>query len=265
MKFHIGNSSLFALALLFSLTACNKKEGCTDPAALNYDPEAEKDLGCEYVITHPTEAHFHPYVGTESLFEGDNYTIGGVVAELTYTRFYISNLRLINAAGDEIPAPVTHLLILPDPDDYEIGEIPDGDYTGLRFEIGVDSVTNHSDPTIYEIGDPLGAQFPNMSWGWDIGYIFVRIDGVADSDGDGTPDDGFELHLGEDEYLATITLDYPITIGEGQENIFHLTADWAEIFNGVDLATNNTTHTSDNFPLADILFNNLQNFISPED
>ncbi|MBK9147005.1 MAG: T9SS C-terminal target domain-containing protein [Flavobacteriales bacterium] len=34
--------------LAVALPACKKKEGCTDPAALNYDADAEKDCCCEY-------------------------------------------------------------------------------------------------------------------------------------------------------------------------------------------------------------------------
>ncbi|MCB9183271.1 MAG: T9SS C-terminal target domain-containing protein [Flavobacteriales bacterium] len=34
--------------LAVALPACKKKEGCTDPAATNYDPDADKDCCCEY-------------------------------------------------------------------------------------------------------------------------------------------------------------------------------------------------------------------------
>jgi hypothetical protein len=36
-----------------ALPACKKKEGCTDPAATNYDPDAEKDCCCEYAPANP--------------------------------------------------------------------------------------------------------------------------------------------------------------------------------------------------------------------
>lgn len=248
------------------MAACNKKEGCTDPAALNYDPDAEKDKGCEYVTTHPVEAHFHPYVNGVAHNEGDTYTIGGVATELDYTRFYVSNLRFVDSIGHETLAPEKYLYVMPDPDEYEIGDIPDGNYKKIRFELGIDSATNHSDPSLYAIGEPLGAQFPNMHWGWSAGYIFLRIDGIADTDDDGVPDDGYEIHIGTDDYLATIEIDYPITIGDGQENILHLNANWEKLFEGIDLSNsaNNTTHTTDNFPLADIVFSNMQNFIEAE-
>lgn len=266
MNFKRFSSPLLLISCLLVFSACNKKEGCTDPAALNYDPDAEKDMGCEYVVTHATEMHFHSLVNGVGHIEGDTYMIDGVKTELDFTRFYVSNMRLVDSAGNETPTPVKYLYVQNDPDEYQVGEIPDGNYAKVRFEIGIDSATNHGDPSLYAIGDPLGAQFPNMHWGWSLGYIFVRIDGVADSDGDGAVDDGFEIHLGTEDYLATIEIDYPITIGDGQENIFHLYAHWEKLFEGVDLSNtaNNTTHTTDNFPLANIVFANLQNFITPE-
>ena len=51
-----------ALALLLIATfgvampACKKTEGCTDPAATNYDPSADKDCCCEYAPT-PTPSN----------------------------------------------------------------------------------------------------------------------------------------------------------------------------------------------------------------
>lgn len=39
---------LLMLATVASLPACKKKEGCTDPAATNYDADADKDCCCEY-------------------------------------------------------------------------------------------------------------------------------------------------------------------------------------------------------------------------
>jgi hypothetical protein len=52
MKFTQSTLSTFLVAVLacgLFFTGCKKKEGCTDPTSLNYDPEAEKDNGtCEY-------------------------------------------------------------------------------------------------------------------------------------------------------------------------------------------------------------------------
>lgn len=41
-------SLLLLGAVAVALPACKKKEGCTDPLATNYDPDADKDCCCEY-------------------------------------------------------------------------------------------------------------------------------------------------------------------------------------------------------------------------
>lgn len=264
MKRISKNAPLFLLLTIFILSACNKKEGCSDPAATNYDPEAGVNVGCEYL--YPVEMHFHPYVNGIPHTEGSTYTIGTVATQLDYTRFYISNPRLVDANGIETPASVKYLLVIPEMEDYAIGDFPPGDYTSIRFEVGVgDSAVNHGDPSLYNIGDPLGAQFPSMHWGWDFGYIFIRIDGVADEDGNGTPEAGFEMHLGTDDYITTMNIDYPITIGDGLENIYHFNNNWDRLFDGVDLTGDITTHTTDNFILAGQMQDNLVNFIVKED
>ena len=48
---------LFATLLVTApLTSCKKTEGCTDPTATNYNPDADKDCCCEYapVVDEPT-------------------------------------------------------------------------------------------------------------------------------------------------------------------------------------------------------------------
>ncbi|MFB6257350.1 MAG: hypothetical protein ABEH38_01550 [Flavobacteriales bacterium] len=45
----LTNSPLLLFFILLLLVSCNKEEGCLDPKALNYDPEAEKEDGsCRY-------------------------------------------------------------------------------------------------------------------------------------------------------------------------------------------------------------------------
>ncbi|MCX7696941.1 MAG: hypothetical protein N2Z72_04510 [Bacteroidales bacterium] len=48
-KLFLSLSTLSMVLFLFFSISCSKKEGCTDPTALNYDAEAEKDDGsCQY-------------------------------------------------------------------------------------------------------------------------------------------------------------------------------------------------------------------------
>jgi len=255
-------------ALVFTVfNSCNKKEGCMDPAALNFNPDAEVDKGCLYTESYATEMHMHQYINGGELVAGNTYTINGTQVALDLVQFYVGNITLIDADGNETVAEDVYLLVKPDEEAYAIGNIPAGNYTAIRFDVGIDSATNHADPSQYALGDPLGAQSPSMHWGWSFGYIFIRIDGQADSDADGTPDPAgaFEMHAGEDHYLATIELPISLTIGDGQENIIHMEADWDTFFTGVDMVNDNTMHGSDNEPLANLLLDNTLNMFSTED
>ncbi len=59
---------LVALTALFAapLTSCSKKEGCTDPSAINYDADADKDCCCEYAT---------PAADPTTVINGVTYTI----------------------------------------------------------------------------------------------------------------------------------------------------------------------------------------------
>lgn len=255
----------FAITAGTIFTSCNKKEGCMDPAAINFDQEAETDCCCEYPDEFNLSFHLHSYVGASELTEGNTYVINGFNTKLDIVRFYISNIRMVDASGAETPATGKYLLVTPSEESYNTGSLPPGEYTKLRFDVGIDSVTNHADPSTYNLGNPLGPQFPNMHWGWDFGYIFLRIDGMVDKDLNGSTETPFEMHLGKDEFLTTIEIDYPFNTEAGNDYSAHITINWADLFDGVDMTGELTTHTTDNMSLATLIANNLQFIFSKEE
>lgn len=267
---HMRTRSLIHLHVvitLFAISSCAKHEGCMDPIALNYDPEAEVEGTCNYgETTYPMEMHIHQYLNGSSLTEEQMYTINGVHTNINLVQFYVSGITLVNAEGESFSSD-TYLLVKPETEAYAIGDFPPGEYTKVIFNIGVDSLTNHADPSQYALGDPLGAQSPTMHWGWSFGYIFIRIDGEVDTNADGVPDPAgyFEMHAGEDRYLARVEVDMPVTVGEGAENIVHMAADWDVFFSGVDMVNDNTVHGADNITLANALYDNTLMMFSPED
>jgi len=58
------------------------------------------------------------------------------------------------------------------------GTVPEGDYSALRFDVGVPFEKNHNDSATAPA--PLNA--PGMFWTWQGGYKFVRVDWVVDGD-----------------------------------------------------------------------------------
>jgi len=179
------------------------------------------------------------------------YTINGTAVQFNTLRFYLSGIQLEDVAGNPVS---TDAYILAQPNDpaYSLGGVPPQAYTAFNFNVGIDSATNHLDPTQYASSNPLAPQSPNMHWSWTSGYIFLRIDGIYDGDGDGTPDsgNGFEVHLGADNFLSTLSI--PGSFGGDDSETLTLTLNYdpLALFTGIDFPTVNTTHTMDNMPMA---------------
>ncbi|MBC8047451.1 MAG: hypothetical protein H7Y00_11695 [Fimbriimonadaceae bacterium] len=259
---------LFTITLLsFFIISCDKKEGCMDDTASNYDPDAEKDCCCEYIVDDHTsyKLHMHQFVGAEEFVPGNLYTIGGVKTQLDVARFYISNIRLVDSAGNETPFTGIYLLADPGFEDYDLGDQFAGNYTKIRLDIGLDSATNHSDPGDYPSSSPLSYQSPAMNWGWDFGYMFMLIHGEVDTDNDGITDGNLINHLGTDDFLTTVEIDYALITEPATENIIHLTVNWADFYNGIDLSTDYHTEVTDDPVLANALRLNIPDMITAEE
>jgi hypothetical protein len=84
------------------------------------------------------------------------------------------------------------------------------DFTKLSFDIGVPSNWNHADPSLWPNSSPLNiTNAGSMYWGWNPGYIFMKIEAKADTISDGVDlYDHFVLyHIGTDDAFSS--LDFP--------------------------------------------------------
>lgn len=136
-------------------------------------------------------------VGDQDAICGKNYPgIGKAGTEVSFTdlRFYVSNIRLINAQGQEVPLQLAqdgiwqyqNVALL----DFEDGSagcseggntalnnvvkgtVPPGRYTGIAFDMGVPFELNHVD--VAAAPSPLNIQA--LWWNWQGGYKFMRVD-----------------------------------------------------------------------------------------
>ncbi len=164
-------------------------------------------VGCSEA-GEPVSLAFAPRVGTEAFVCGETYSgLGSMAAELTPTdlRFFVHDVRLVEADGTEVRVHLDDDGRFQDGDvvllDFEEncgdmgnaetkttieGTVRPGDYTGIRFTIGVPEERNHADPT--RAGAPLN--LTAMWWNWNAGYKFVRFDARSSAF------TGWRLHLG---------------------------------------------------------------------
>jgi len=81
-------------------------------------------------------------------------------------------------------------------------------FPSLSMVLGVDASLNHDDPSAFPNDSPLNiVNSGSMHWGWNTGYIFISVEGKADTlnDGNDNFDLSFSYHIGTDLYQQPLS------------------------------------------------------------
>ncbi|MGE3270255.1 MAG: MbnP family copper-binding protein [Chloroflexota bacterium] len=143
----------------------------------------------------PVTVNFRAMVGDQPFACGQRYTLGSTGATVLPSdfRFYVSEIVLLDAAGNATPLTLEqdnkwqyeNVALL----DFEdktgpcangtselrnivVGTAPAGEYTGVRFSLGVPFALNHQDSTLA----PSPLNLTSLFWTWQGGYKFFRVD-----------------------------------------------------------------------------------------
>jgi len=184
------------------------------------DTETTVDTDGEQAVTLTFDARF----GSQPAACGqaaDGVGTSGSSVELQDLRFFVHGVELVTADGDAVAVSVEDdgawqsggvaLLDFEDAtgkcangssqlNSAVTGTVPAGEYTGVRFVLGVPAELNHEDPTVA----PSPLNLTAMHWSWQGGYKFMRMDLSTE----GLPE-GWFFHLGstgcEADESGTIT------------------------------------------------------------
>jgi hypothetical protein len=231
--------------------------------ACKKDKEIEEVVDVKTIQT--AKLHVHNTVGNQAVNYSTIYTDNlGKRFNISLFRYYITNLKFIKDDGTEILSSTKTILVNPDIADYTLGDFPVGSYKGIKFTIGVDSVSNHSDPTLLPESNPLSIQTPPMHWSWNSGYIFMKFEGNSDttSTNNGSLNQPLVYHIGLDKYLKTVQINSAFSITSDKEKELVLQADVKKWLNGVNLKTETETHSFNFSGTADKLTNNINSMFS---
>ena len=218
-------------ALLFALAACDKTA---------VTPEADPTQQATLVLK------FDNLVGTEILQRGIEYTntLSGESFKVTDLRYFISNIKLQKADGSEyvIPQDDSYFLV----DDAVAAsknlslQVPEGDYTGVSFMIGVDSLRSTMPVERRRGALDVAGQAQGMYWSWNAGYIFFFLEGESDL----VIDNGrFRYHIGlfggfstptlNNTRMATLSFERDKAIARKDRSPeVHIMLDLLKVFNG---------------------------------
>lgn len=199
-----------------------------------------KDLGTK--CKSYTRVAVSNLVGTEEFHLDSTYTnAAGEDYRAYMLKYYFSHMKLVNENGERVELYAHELIDQSVPSSLELGdvEIPDGHYTSIEFNLGVDSLHNHT-------GDQAGDLDPmyGMIWTWNTGYIFFKHEGYFNSSTSGT-EQPLIYHYGTDRALVPISL--PIELhADRSASVINLQFDLNKLYSNPNTIafTGNNNHQS---------------------
>ncbi len=181
-------------------------------------------------------------------------------------KYFISNIKLTSSDGHEYVVPQDSSYFLIDEANEASHEvhlnIPVAEYNKLTFTVGVDSLRSTMDVSKRTgVLDPSGSMEDGMYWGWNSGYIFLKLEGISPAAPvDATGQRKFRFHIGgfggysapTINNIKTVSLDLSkagvARVQQGRESQVHLFADIMKVLNGstnVSIAANPQVMFSD--------------------
>ncbi|RAJ05168.1 hypothetical protein LX64_02322 [Chitinophaga skermanii] len=211
----------------------------------------------------PLSIEFDNIVGNMNLQlnTGEYTNSSGEKFSLSLLQYYISNIEVQKADGSiyTVPQDSSYFLIKEaDPlTRFAKVKVPEGEYTSLRFVLGVDSLRSTMDISRRTgVLAPGGGMDDGMYWGWNSGYIFFKMEGLSSAAPvDPSGQHKFRYHIGgfggysapTINNIKTITIDLRAggvaKVRTGRESNVHLMIDIAKFFDHttkVSIANNPT-------------------------
>jgi hypothetical protein len=147
-----------------------------------------------------------------------------------------------------------HLNPLEQDSELQVDSYGGGNVTAIAFDIGVPRSINHGDPARFPAGHPLNVLECNLYWSWQVGYVFLALEGTSQQ-GSGSKKT-FLYHLGNDPLLMHVTVAIPPgTSIENCELVFDLAKVWSGALNPQD--GGGLTHSAAGDSLAPRLAENI--------
>jgi len=219
------------------------------------------------VQNHYVKINVHPKYGNETLFLDSVYsTAEGYDIKFTDLKFYLqdvkNNTKVLSPVG-LFDYRVSGVELL-----REIGN--KNDFSNLTANLGVEASINHHDPTTFSNSSPLNISIANdMHWGWNPGYIFMKVEAKADTlqDGIANFDQNIVFHIGLDENLQTLNFSNLNWNTLGDEDVLDLKLDMKSFLTtpqSIDVKLEFTCHSAAGQEvLATKVIQNFKSSISP--
>ena len=238
----------FYVTVAFMLTSCAGIEGCNDPLAENFDPEADKNCCCTYYQLRFDIDHSIDTFGTPFNLLNFYTDAAGAAYQIKSAALLISDVSLIKADGTAYMTNDSILTTLQNGssswlrDDFfylkpgnfisDVGSFTTfGDYSKVRFLVGLSGTASQTDGAALSATHPLSAtnSFYNSassryrSGRWEI------IKNVTDTT-------VYEL-----TDTVWVELDYPLSCRDGFDTVLPLGFNYNSLMQDIVFASDDST------------------------
>lgn len=208
--------------------------------------------------------HVENKVGNEVLRTGlmSYQNASGDSFQVDLLKYYIGQFEWLRADGTSFQSDNYQLINASDlPSlNFQLANIPNGTYTGVRFNLGVDSLRNHTFTNFGALDASSG-----MIWSWNTGYIFFKHEGRFIDSLNATR--SLLFHYGTDRGFTQIQLPLDNLVINADTRNLKLTFDLAALYrepNPIDfnIWNNNQSLTTQEYPWLDAMKDNFSSSFS---
>lgn len=238
--------------MFLAIAACKKKAEEPNPANTIIDPETGQKLKIGNI-----KLEFEHVVGNAAFQTNTNFlNSSGETFQVSTLRYYISNVKLKKPDGSFTVIPKTYHLVsavrnnanLNASPIITIPNVPEGNYSGVSFLIGVDSVQTESGAQTGDLSPDLG-----MLWVWE-GYSPLEFMGKSAASKSSDKSFSYQIFGYKEPHNAsqTISCDFGTSLLMAKQNatpIVHFKVDILEFFQTpktISIANLNSTVTKAN-------------------
>lgn len=199
------------------------------------DKDDDKDGGTSTPVAKNVMLVVKPMIGDMPIQLNTDYNLNGQMVNFNFLKFYVSGIEMSDDAGtiladnDGLP-----ILATTEQNGVIIGTTTEEHFHMLQFNIGLDSLTNHSDPVTAP--DPLSDT--EMHWNWNPagGYKFLRMEGTVDGV-------DFISHAATDAlFQEGMAVGLHDVNADGDHIHMELLVDFAVVFDGISIPGTTQNH-----------------------
>ncbi len=187
------------------------------------------------------------------------HTSAGETFSVTRASYLVSDFELQRVDGSwlTLSNSVAWLDLGQNRNTFRLENVPPGDFTTIRFLVGLNTNLNQANPAKFPPGHALNPDLDGLYWGWQGGYVFMALEGLWRNPAGEL--DGWAYHLARDTNAVHVSLAAPLDITN--ETQLDLDFDVSAALNApcpLSFATDGTsTHSRDGDPIAAALVKNL--------